>query len=146
MAARGLGALILVDSNVIIDVIAKDPVWFVWSLDQLDGRHDDDLVVNQMVIAEVAPRFGTLERFRHEINTLGIGFDEYGADVAFEAGRSFVAYRQNRGKDAPSLPLPDFFIGGHAQVLGYTILTRDPRFYRTYFSEVPLITPSKDET
>jgi predicted nucleic acid-binding protein len=145
MAAWGLGALILADSNILIDVIGKDPLWQVWSLDQLDGRHDDDIVVNQMVIAEVAPRFGTLGHFVSEMESLGIGIDEYGVDAAFAAGTAFVSYKRNRGTGSPPLPLPDFFIGGHAQAHGATILTRDPRFYRTYFPEVPLITPSKAE-
>jgi predicted nucleic acid-binding protein len=145
MAARGLGTLILADSNILIDVIGKDPVWQSWSLDQLDGRHDDDIAVNQMVIAEVAPRFGTLHLFVSEMELLGIVVDEYGADAAFAAGAAFASYKRNRGQGSPPLPLPDFFIGGHAQVLGATVLTRDPRFYRKYFSDVPLITPSKDE-
>ena len=137
--------MILVDSNVLIDVIGKDPVWFDWSLDQLDGRHQDDIAVNQMVVAEVAPRFGSLELFRQEMEALGIGFEEYGAEGAFEAGRAFISYRKNRGTSAPALPLPDFFIGGHAQMLGCAVLTRDPRFYRTYFPDVTLITPQEEQ-
>ncbi len=135
--------MILADSNVLIDVLGKDSAWLSWSLDQLDGRHDDDIAVNQMVVAEVAPRFGSLERFRSEMEALGIGFAELGHEAAFEAGSAFAHYRHNRHQGAPSMPLPDFFIGGHAKVEGATVLTRDPRFYRTYFASVKLITPDK---
>jgi predicted nucleic acid-binding protein len=145
MAARGLGALILADSNILIDVFSNDPFWLPWSLDQLDGRHVDDIAINQMVIAEVSPRFASFNLFRTELEVLNIGIDEFGSEAAFEAGRAFILYKRNRGAGSPTLPLPDFFIGGHAHVSGATILTRDPRFYRTYFPDVPLITPSKDE-
>lgn len=137
--------MILVDSNVLIDVIGKDPVWLNWSLDQLDGRHGDMISVNQMVIAEVAPRYPSLDLFVAEIVGWGMSIDEYGADAAFAAGLAFIRYRRNRGNGAPLLPLPDFFIGGHAQVLGAAILTRDPRFYRSYFPDVLLIAPERDE-
>ena len=133
--------MILVDSNILIDVISEDPVWLSWSLDQLDGRHGTDILVNQMVIAEVAPRYRSLALFAAEIEAWGIRINEYGADAAFAAGTAFIRYKRNRGKGAPPMPLPDFFIGGHAQTLGATVLTRDPRFYRTYFPDVPLIAP-----
>ncbi len=137
--------MILADSNILIDVISKDPVWLSWSLDQLDGRHQSTISINQTVVAEVAPRFGSLASFVLEIEAWGISISEYGADAAFAAGTAFIRYKRNRGKGAPPLPLPDFFIGGHAQILGATILTRDPRFYRAYFPDVPLIAPERDE-
>ncbi len=140
-----MGALILVDSNVLIDVISGDPDWHGWSSDQLDGRHDGALAVNQIVLAEVAQRFETLAQFMAEIRALSLQVEEFGCDAAFVAGKAFGGYRRNRGPASPKLPLPDFFIGGHAQFIGATILTRDPRFYRAYFPQVPLITPSKDD-
>jgi predicted nucleic acid-binding protein len=137
--------LILADSNILVDVIGTDQQWKRWSQDQLDGRHSDDICINQMVVAEIAPRFPSLEFFAAEMRLLGVGIDEFGVDAGFAAGAAFIRYRKNRGVGAPPLPLPDFFIGGHAQVKGATILTRDPRFYRTYFPDVALITPTKDD-
>jgi hypothetical protein len=145
MAAWGLGALILIDSNILIDILDKDPAWFSWSRDQLCSRIDEGMAVNQIIVAELAPRFASLAHFQSEMEPLHIEFEEFGADAAFETGDAFVRYKKNRRDGAPRLPLPDFFIGGHAQTLGATILTRDPRFYRAYFPEVPLITPTKDD-
>ena len=68
-------------------------------------------------------------------------FDREGLpfEAAFAAGKAFVAYRKRGG--ARTSPLPDFFIGAHALVRGYLLLTRDASRYRTYFPEVELIAP-----
>lgn len=142
MAAWRLAAVILVDSNVLIDVFSGDAEWSDWSLDQIEmGDALGGVFANQIAIAEVSQRFPSLAAFRDELEPLGIELASFGEDAAFEAGSAFLRYRQNRGKDAPRLPLPDFFIGAHALAGGYSVLTRDARFYRSYFPTVPLITP-----
>lgn len=60
-------------------------------------------------------------------------------EAAFRAGRAFVEYRRQGGNRRS--PLPDFFIGAHAEVEGMTLLTRDAARYRTYFPKVKLIAP-----
>jgi predicted nucleic acid-binding protein len=67
--------------------------------------------------------------------------------AAYMAGMAFLRYRERRrtGQDGAKSIIADFLIGGHAQVLGATILTRDPRFYKAYFPKVPLIAPSKED-
>ena len=146
MATRGLGTVILADSNILIDIFDDDAQWAEWSFRQIDKyRGVDDIVINQIVVAEVAPRFASVASFLADIASTGIGYIDFGADAAFASGRAYISYRRNRGKGAPTNPLPDFLIGGHAQTLGATILTRDDRFYRTYFPLVPLITPDKAE-
>jgi predicted nucleic acid-binding protein len=139
-----LAAVILIDSNILIDVLGKAQAWRDWSRAKLATLMlDDDLAVNQVVFAEVAPRTGSLERFHARLADFQIAFEPFADDAAFEAGRAFLAYRLQR-REAKQV-LPDFFIGGHALVAGATILTRDPRFYRSYFPSVPLITPDKAE-
>jgi predicted nucleic acid-binding protein len=61
-------------------------------------------------------------------------------EAAFLAGKSFLAYRRQGG--AKVSPLPDFFIGAHAAIAGYRLITRDPARYRTYYPKLPLIAPS----
>ena len=136
--------MILIDSNVLIDVLGKAQVWRDWSRAKLSELGlDNNLTVNQVAFAEVAPRAGSLEHFHARLADFQISFEPFSDDAAFEAGRAFLAYRLRQ--QAAKQVLPDFFIGGHALVSGATILTRDPRFYRAYFPSVPLITPDKAE-
>jgi predicted nucleic acid-binding protein len=37
--------------------------------------------------------------------------------------------------------MPDFYIGAHAAIQDMTLLTRDPRRYRTYFPTLRIIAP-----
>ena len=138
--------MILVDSNIIIDVIELDPVWETWSSAALESAGQEaPLVINEIVVAETAPRGGSLERFQLSIEAIGISVEPISVEAAYLAGTKFQNYREHRKKHEIRAILADFLIGGHAQNLGATILTRDPRFYRAYFPSVPLITPSKDE-
>ena len=134
--------MILVDSNVLIDIVQDDPEWADWSMDRLvAGARDGVLAYNQVIVAEVAPRFGSLEVFADFGRQLGLAYASLDEEAALGAGLAFAGYRRNRGTSSPSIPLPDFFIGGHAQAAGAAILTRDARFYRSYFPQVELITP-----
>jgi predicted nucleic acid-binding protein len=143
-----LGTVILVDSNVLIDVFSRDNIWHAWSKNALaESNERDQLRINQIVVAEVAPQFPDLVSFMTWIGSFEVGVDDLSFDAAYAAGKSFLEYRQRR-KDARGTHksiIADFLIGGHAQTLGATILTRDPRFYRTYFPSVPLITPEETE-
>ena len=60
-------------------------------------------------------------------------------DADFIAGRAFVAYR--RGGGTKRSPLPDFYIGAHADLQGYFLLTRDETHYRRYFPTLRIIAP-----
>jgi predicted nucleic acid-binding protein len=61
------------------------------------------------------------------------------SDGAFLAAKAFLAYRRRGG--GRRAPLPDFYIGAHAPVRGYTLLTRDRRRYRSYFPSLRVIAP-----
>ncbi len=137
--------MILVDSNILIDIFDNEAGWFDWSTGQLEqasaaGR----VVINHIVLAEVAPNQGDLAAFQEQLEAMMVDIEPLTDAGAFAAGLAFLAYRRI-GERTGSV-LPDFLIGGHAQSLGATILTRDPRFYRAFFPQVPLITPSKDDT
>ena len=134
--------MIIVDSNVVIDILDRDPDWFDWSLEKLERAAATGVVtINPIVVAEAAPRFGTLHHFMSAMEEMGIGHEPLDADAAFHAGAAFQRYRHSRPAEAPKAILADFMIAGHAQTLNATVLTRDPRFYRKYFPDLTLISP-----
>lgn len=131
----------LVDSNVLLDVLTPDPRWEAWSSDALrEVAEDSVLVINPIIYAEVSIGFDRIEAV-DEALTAEFQREALPWDAAFLAGKSFLAYRRRGGTKRS--PLPDFFIGAHAAVRGYRLLTRDPQRYRTYFPTVPLIAPEE---
>lgn len=59
--------------------------------------------------------------------------------AGFLAGKAYLAYRRRGG--ARRSPIPDFYIGAHAAVCGYRLLTRDASRYRTYFPTLVVVAP-----
>ena len=132
--------MILIDSNVLIDLLEGDPVWNDWSAAQLEDAILSDIpMVNHIVVAEVSPRSDSVSAFENELALLGIATEPLTNEAAHLAGCAFQRYRASQ-PDRKRV-LADFLIGGHAQSLGAAILTRDPRFYSSYFPQIPLITP-----
>lgn len=134
--------MILCDSNILIDIIESDPNWHQWSLAQMAAAsHAGSVVINHVILAEVAPFAGELSAFIDLLESMGVEIEPLCNHSAYAAGLAFKEYRERRDRSAPKTILPDFLIGGHAAALGAKVLTRDPRFYRSYFPGVQLITP-----
>ena len=131
---------VLVDSNVLLDVLTEDPHWFGWSSGALAEVADAfRLVINPVIYAEVSVRFSRIEELQAALPEAMFAREPIPYAAAFLAGKAFLAYRRRRG--ARRSPLPDFFIGAHAAVMGYRLLTRDRARYRTYFPKLALIAP-----
>lgn len=132
--------MLLVDTNVLIDVWRREPAWFDWSLRQLRMQSMvHELVINPVVYAESAPAFDSRQKLDAQVELLGLAFRELPRPALFLAGVAHRHYRRAGGSKFSVLA--DFFIGAHAAVLDCGILTRDPRRYRNYFPRVPLVTP-----
>ena len=132
--------MILVDSNVLIDVLIQNPTWHDWSAKQLaTARRRGLLVINPLIYAEISLSFDSRDDLDHYITEDDFERRPLPWDAAFLAGRAFAIYRKEGG--AKSSPLPDFYIGAHAQAENLTLLTRDANRYRSYFPKVKLITP-----
>jgi predicted nucleic acid-binding protein len=131
---------VLVDSNVLIDIAFRDPVWLGWSSATLARlTQSEDLIINQMIFAEFSVRYESYDEADSLLPTEEFRREELPWMAAFAAARAFTVYRRSGGQK--TRPLPDFFIGAHAAVGGYSVLTRDPAGYRAYFPDVQLITP-----
>jgi predicted nucleic acid-binding protein len=131
---------VLVDSNVLIDVATDDPVWGPWSREALERVAGVEmLVVNPIVYAEVSVGFDRIEDVEAKFPAADFRRESLPYDAAFLAGKVFRAYRRRGGRSRA--PLPDFYIGAHAAVCGYRLLTRDARRYRTCFPRLDITAP-----
>ena len=133
--------MILVDSNVILDLVTDDPIWANWSANALEDAQVAGiaLAINDLIYAEVSIRYERKEALDDMLSRAGFTHAPIPKEALFLAGKAFGHYRAAGGK-RPSV-LPDFFIGAHAAVAGYALMTRDRGRYRTYFPTVDLITP-----
>ena len=133
------------DSSVILDVVTDDPAWSQWSGDALARSLDDGvLVINPIVYAEVSVGFDRIEDLDDVVPADDFRREALPYEAGFLAGKAFLAYRKRGGQKRS--PLPDFYIGAHAAVRGYRLLTRDPARYRTYFPTLSLITPERSRS
>ncbi len=131
---------ILVDSNVILDVATDDPDWSSWSAGALQRAADEAvLVINPIVYAEVSVGFGRIEDLERAVPPEIYRHEPLPFEAAFLAGKAFLSYRRRGGTRLA--PLPDFYIGAHAALRRYPLLTRDATRYRTYFPGLRLIAP-----
>ena len=132
--------MILVDSNVIIDVLTRDLSWQSWSEAALSDAADrDEVAINPIIYAEIASGFATMSDLDRHLGAEAFRRLPLPYEAGFVAGRAFVEYRRRGG--VRTSPLPDFDIGAHAAVSGFSLLTRDARRYAGYFPSVPLISP-----
>jgi predicted nucleic acid-binding protein len=131
---------VLVDSNVLLDVATNDPAWGDWSAEILERTADEAvLVINPLVYAEVSIGFDAIEDLEAALPIDLYRREELPYEAGFLAGKCFLRYRRAGGLKRS--PLPDFYIGAHAAVAGYRLLTRDATRYRTYFPNLALIAP-----
>lgn len=131
---------VLVDSSVLLDVLSDDPVFFDWSSAMIDSLAGETrLVINPLIYAEVSSRFNRIEELDEALPEFLYRREALPFEAAFLAGKAFLKYRRHGG--SRTAPIADFYIGAHAAVARYKILTRDPRRFRRYFPTVELIAP-----
>jgi predicted nucleic acid-binding protein len=132
--------MILVDTNVLLDVLEDDPEWADWSQANLDAATaTDTLAINPIIYSELSIAFARIEELEAVIAEASLNMESIPREALFLAGKVFLSYRRARG--IRRSVLPDFFVGAHAAVAHCGILTRDVARYRTYFPKVRLITP-----
>lgn len=133
--------MILVDTNVLVNVISDDPLWAEWSERQLTlAAARDELAINDVVYAELAVRYDTIEALEAMIRDTGPVSAAIPRPALFLAGKAFQRYRSVGG--VRTGVLPDFFIGAHAVIADVALITRDARRYRAYFPGIALIAPN----
>jgi predicted nucleic acid-binding protein len=133
--------LILVDTNVLLDLVTDDPLWAEWSQQQLDlASAQDQLAINDIVYAELSIGYARMELLDAMILGAGLVNAAMPRPALFLAGKAFQRYRSAGGRKTGVLP--DFFIGAHAVIADAVLITRDATRYRSYFPGIMLIAPS----
>lgn len=129
----------VVDSSVLLDLFTEDPDWFEWSHARLlEATRRGALVINAVVLAEIAPRFSRVEALRAALPR-SCRTEEIPVAASFLAGHAHAQYRRAGGRRQAILP--DFLIGAHAAVTGRPLLTRDPQRVASYLPGAKLIAP-----
>ena len=132
--------MVLVDTNVLLDVLENDAEWGAWSQERLDSAIAvDTLAINPIIYSELSIAFARIEELEAVISEGSLLVEPIPREALFLAGNVFLKYRKSRV--TKQNVLPDIFIGAHAAVMQWPILTREVRRYRTYFPTVQLIAP-----
>ena len=130
--------MVLVDTNVLLDIVQDDPDWGDWAQRQLETASlRGPLAINAVIYAELSMAYERIEDLDRVVQQAGLRQLTIPREALFLAGKAFLQYRRRRG--GRTGVLPDFFIGAHAAVTGTPILTRDVRRYRTYFPTVEIL-------
>jgi predicted nucleic acid-binding protein len=130
----------LIDSSVLLDVFTTDPVWGAWSLAALeDAGRDGTIFINPIIYSEISVRFSRIEELEGAVADGGLVLRELPREALFLAGKAFLEYRKAGGTRTTALP--DFFIGAHAAVAGFELVTRDPERVKRHYPRVRLRCP-----
>lgn len=131
----------LIDSCVLLDVITADKRWADWAAGQIATAIDQGrAVINPIIYAEVSVGYETVEELDVLLPAAGYEREPLPYLAGFAAGKVFLRYRRGGGQKRS--PMPDFYIGAHAAIAGYRLLTRDVSRYRTYFPTIDIIAPT----
>ncbi len=131
---------ILFDTNVLLDIATADATWLGWSERQFRAAiAQGPILINPIIYAELAPAFATQSDLDGWLDPAIFRRLALPYTAGWLAASAFVKYRRAGGNK--SSPLPDFYIGAHAEVEGLSLATSDATRYRTYFPGITPITP-----
>lgn len=133
-------AVILVDSCVITDLANPESPWYQWSAETLEKLDQDHvLAINPIIYTECSIGYALIEEVENLFEHLGFAIKDIPKEALFLAGKAFLQYKKRKGEKGNVLP--DFFIGAHAAVSNYGLVTRYRGRFSTYFPSVQLIMP-----
>jgi predicted nucleic acid-binding protein len=140
--------MILFDTSVVLDALYKDSEYNTWAADLIsEATASVGAAVNAVTVAELCAGDRHPELVASDLKDWGINVLDIpvaAAGVCGKAHRKYVlARRASGGGAAPKIPLPDFFIGAHAEIMGWKLATRDSERIATYFPKVDLVTPKQ---
>jgi predicted nucleic acid-binding protein len=140
--------MIFLDTNVLIYASVPESPFHRWSVETIVRQvAGDGAMINPVVLAEICVGAARPETASDTIRSWGIEIVDLPAACAESCARAYNAFRaarkKTKGPATPGTPLPDFFIGAHADVLRIPLATADVGRYRAYFPNLKLLTPPK---
>ncbi len=131
----------LFDTNVLLDIATADPAWLAWSEIQFRAAAaQGPILINPIIYAELAPAFASAAELDAWLDPAVFQRLPLPYAAGWLAAQAFLKYRRSGG--TKTSPLPDFYIGAHAEIENRTLVTRDAARYRTYFPNIPIIAPT----
>ena len=130
------------DSNVLLDIVTADARWLEWSSEQFrQAAKAAPVLINPVIYSEIAPAFDSEAALDHWLRPQHFRRLPLPYEAGFRASRAFLEYRKRGG--AKTSPLPDFYIGAHAETAGFTLVTREQKRYQTYFPDLKILAPKE---
>ncbi len=139
--------MILLDTNVLIYAGDQSSPFHRWASDLIaEGvAGGEGICANAVSLAEVCVGDADPASVSQRIAAWGVELVSVPPAAAAACAAAYVSYRARRkaesGKEAPAVPLPDFFIGAHAEVMGWTVATGDTARFKTYFPSLRVVSP-----
>ncbi len=138
--------MILIDTNVVIYASNPESPHCGWARQTIaNAVADQGAVINAVSLAEVCVGESNPETAADRMRNWGIQILDIpvvAAEVAAGAYRTYLERRRAQStQTASSTPLPDFFIGAHAEVMRWELATADQGRFSTYFPSVSLKMP-----
>ncbi len=138
--------MILLDTNVLIYASTPQSPFLLWARRTIaQGVSEGGAAVSAICLAEVCVGDAEPETVAARIQSWGVVLVDLPVSAAQPCAKAYSEYRERRrvesGRDAPAIPLPDIFVGAHAQVMEWPLATADEGRFRTYFPSVVLLTP-----
>lgn len=136
----------LLDTNVVIYAFDPESPFFDWARNCMaKAVSGEGAFLNAISLAEICVGDESPATVAERIRSWGVGIVDVPAAAAELCARAYSVHRSRRkaatGMEPPAVPLPDFFIGAHAQILNWPLATADEGRFRTYFPKVRLLTP-----
>jgi hypothetical protein len=138
--------MILLDTNVLIYASDPEPPFCTWARNTIaDAVAGDGTAINAVVLAELCVGDADPPAVADRVRGWGVAVLDLPAAAAGACAEVYRQFRERRqmesGQPAPTMPLPDFFIGAHALIMGWELATADQGRFRICFPTVPLKTP-----